>query len=383
VNFLLQGLNLFLKRKRVKKNKMGQKTNPNIFQLSKTSKWDSKYIEKKTKDFYLHTSRDLEIKKFIFKFFKDEGLAVQSCKISYLNNNLNVFVSYHQKIKSIAVINKINKFQKIKVKFFIKNPKRKISPSNSSQYNLLKKKRWHKTSNIIKTIKNCFNYENLSCKKSHTGRGVSTNKQKLKRIKLIKYYKKYLSLKINKNIKNLSNNTFLIKLFQSINLFFNKKLALTLILKPLDVTTNKKLSTQKQEMLQKELVKLQKYKRNDFFKEGINLIFISVTSKNSAELISNYIALNFKKLKKHSFFLKFITTLLTIFISKTSFKIVRGIKLKIKGRLNGAPRAKSQTIHIGSSMSLLTIDSAINFSESTAYTSNGTIGIKVWVCEKN
>jgi ribosomal protein S3 len=172
------------------------------------------------------------------------------------------------------------------------------------------------------------------------------------------------------------------ELFQSLNLFYSKKLRLTFILKPLNVVANKDLNTKKKIILRKELIKLQKYKRNEFFKEGINLIFTSVTSKNSAELISNYIALNFKKLKKHNFFLKFIKTLLTIFIFKTSFNIVKVIKLKIKGRLNGAPRAKSQTIHIGNSMALLTIDSSINYSESIAYTSNGTLGIKVWICEK-
>ena len=53
---------------------MGQKINPNIFQINKTNEWNSEYIEKKSKDFYLHTIKDLEVKKFIYKFFKNHNL---------------------------------------------------------------------------------------------------------------------------------------------------------------------------------------------------------------------------------------------------------------------------------------------------------------------
>ena len=96
---------------------MGQKTNPNIFQINKTYQWSSIYIEKKSREHYLYNSRDLEIKKFIIKFFKDKGLIVQNCKLSYLNNNLNVFISfYQQKATVFKLIKNINKSQKIKLK---------------------------------------------------------------------------------------------------------------------------------------------------------------------------------------------------------------------------------------------------------------------------
>jgi len=44
---------------------MGQKINPNILRINKTLNWNSKYIEKKSTEFYLYSSKDLEVKKFI------------------------------------------------------------------------------------------------------------------------------------------------------------------------------------------------------------------------------------------------------------------------------------------------------------------------------
>jgi ribosomal protein S3 len=92
------------------------------------------------------------------------------------------------------------------------------------------------------------------------------------------------------------------------------------------------------------------------------------------------VSLFLKKLKYHNFFFKFIKTALTIFISDKSISSkIKGIKLKIKGRLNKAPRAKSKIITIGN-LPVFTIDSTIDYAETTAYSANGTLGVKVWIC---
>jgi ribosomal protein S3 len=64
------------------------------------------------------------------------------------------------------------------------------------------------------------------------------------------------------------------------------------------------------------------------------------------------------------------------FLNKNFSKIKR-IKISVKGRFNGAPRAKTKTLYIGVPP-FLTLNSDINYSESTSFTSNGTFGIKVW-----
>jgi ribosomal protein S3 len=347
---------------------MGQKTNPNVLRLRKINDWNSKYIEKKPNEFYLYTSKDLEIKKFIFNFFKANDLIVHNCKIDYLNNNLNIYITYQQSVNSISKINTINKIQKIKL---------------IKKINFIKKPHKKNSNTLLKNIKNYFNYENLSYTKKLLKKPTYSNKfLKLKRIKLLKYYKKHISLKKNKNITNLFANYFLNKLFQSLILFYNKSLNITLIIKSLNTNTIKTINKNQQIFLKKKLIKLKKYQRNEFFKEGVNLIFSSLFNKNSANLLSNYIAINLKKLKRHNFFLRFVKTILNIFLTKTFSTLIKGIKIKIKGRINGAPRAKQKLLTIGSNMPILTLDSSINYSETIAYTSNGTIGVKVWICEK-
>jgi len=84
---------------------MAQKTNPNIFQLGKTKNWDSKYIEKKALDISKYSFKNLELKKFILKFFEDNKLFVYNCKIFYTENTLTVFVSYFANLETTKLTN--------------------------------------------------------------------------------------------------------------------------------------------------------------------------------------------------------------------------------------------------------------------------------------
>ena len=56
---------------------------------------------------------------------------------------------------------------------------------------------------------------------------------------------------------------------------------------------------------------------------------------------------------------------------------IKGIKIKIKGRFNGRSRANSQTIKLANGVPLITINSKIDYSETTAFSKNGTFGVKV------
>lgn len=396
---------------------MGQKTNPNIFQINKTYQWNSIYIEKKLREHYLYNSRDLEIKKFIIKFFKDKGLIVQNCKLSYLNNSLNVFISFYQQATVFKLIKNINKSQKIK----LKKKKKFLKKKRNKPYHIFlrhkflkkkklkkKKKRKKNTFNLLyniaakekknaqkKVFNNYYKYKKLNSSKtlnyyenkifnSKNKNKFLKSRKKIKRLQKLRLVKKYFRIEKNENIKNELNNKFLNSLFQALNLFYNKKLLLTIVLKHLNIFVKRKLSIKKKKKLKKRLIGLKKYQNNNFFKDGVDLIFSSVKSKNSAELISKYIALTLKKLKRHKFFFRFINSLLKIFMSEREKRsnIVKGIKIKIKGRLNGSRRARHQILSIGSRRSVIKINSNVKYSESTAYTSNGTIGVKVWVFEK-
>ena len=59
-------------------------------------------------------------------------------------------------------------------------------------------------------------------------------------------------------------------------------------------------------------------------------------------------------------------------------KQVKGIKVKVKGRLDGAEIARDETFKYGK-MPLQTIRADIDYGESRAYCSYGVVGIKVWL----
>ena len=60
---------------------------------------------------------------------------------------------------------------------------------------------------------------------------------------------------------------------------------------------------------------------------------------------------------------------------------IKGVKILIKGRLNNAARSNNRQIKIGM-IPLMTKSRTISYSETTAFTSNGTIGIKIWISHK-
>lgn len=278
---------------------MSQKTNPNIFRLGKTKTWNSQYFEKKSTETSIYAFKILEIKKFINKFFKDNGIIISNCKVHYLNeNSLHIFVSY----------------------FLTFNSKNKTLLINKKQY--------------------------------------------------------------TKFFKNKIRINLLTKFFKSLHLFINKKINIFLTVQQLKVKTSLELNYLKKiKLLKKKLVNLKKYEQNNFFKEGINTLFICATHKNSANLLAKFIAIQLQKMKRHKFFLTFIKTALLIF-TNSSFSNLQGIKIKIKGRFNGAPRAKHKIINIRKGVPNLTINAKIDYSEETSYTSNGTFGVKIWTCKK-
>lgn len=57
---------------------------------------------------------------------------------------------------------------------------------------------------------------------------------------------------------------------------------------------------------------------------------------------------------------------------------VKGAKIMVKGRLNGAEIARKEWLKEGK-IPLQTLRSNIDYAEATAYTTYGTIGIKIWI----
>ena len=351
---------------------MGQKVNPNILSIGRLGEWDSTYHEKKISELEKYSFQDLNFKKFLKKVLRDNGMIINKLKLKYTSNSLIVLISYYLS------------FELTFYSSSIKSKKIKLVPKE--------KPKKQKTSKIyIKTNKKYLNYKKLKnkifYKKLRKNTSIKTkniikkelNLTKVKRISTLKFHKNKNIIN-NKNLNQIENNSFLEKLFNSLKLFNKKNKYISITFEQLNKNIKHTITKTKIKYIKKILVKLRRYKQSEFFKEGLNTMFIGVNTENSSNLLSKFISNNLKKLKRHNFFLRFVKTGLGLFTNKM-FSNLKGIKIKIKGRLNGTPRARHKIIKIKNGVSTLTLNSKVNYSESTAFTSNGTLGVKVWVQE--
>jgi ribosomal protein S3 len=358
---------------------MGQTVNPHIFRLGKTKNWPSKYLAKKASETSIYAFKDLEIRKFADKFFKDNGLTVSNCKINYSDDgSLHIFISYYLTLRSLSLINNLTNEQKISL----------IKVRNRKSGKIKKKQKQIRTN-----IRNCIKYQNIThhelvknlvAKKNHKKaiNNILRKRQTFntRRIRLLKFYKTFLTIKKFPQFDSIQNNSFTTNFFNSLHFFLKKNIKIFLTLQQLNNNSYQEATKNKVKFFKKSLIKLRKYKQNEFFKEGVHIFFMSTTQNQMANFISQFISTHLSKSKKkRNFFLKFVKAALTLFESNP-FSNIKGIKIKINGRINGRPRARHKIMTIGKGVPAITINSNINYAESTAYTSNGTLGVKVWIC---
>lgn len=275
---------------------MGQKTNSNVLRLSlKKNEWKSKYIEKVSEDSTLFIHNDLEVRKYLDRFFHLHGLILQNCKINYSNNAVDIFVCYFVTEKALKLVQNF------------KNSRISITSVN----------------------------------------------------------------KLRSNFTEI--------LLESISRFTKKKVNVSFTLHSLNGKLSLKLNRDHILSLQKIKLQLKQFSRSSFFKETINILFIVVRKRQSSKLFAQFIAFQLSATKRHNFFLIFLKQALSLML-KSKISFAHGIKIVIKGRFNGAPRARSKTIQIGN-IPLQFFEAKISYFQTTAYTPNGTFGIKVWICE--
>jgi small subunit ribosomal protein S3 len=306
---------------------MGQKVNANVFRLGyNNNDWNSKYLEQNYDELSLYVYQDIEIKNYINKFFKQHKLFLHYCKIQRSEIGLNIFISYYISLKSLYLINNINLVQKI----FL----------NTTKKNFVKKKKINKRLWILYLLKK----------------------------------KIYIKNDFHKS------NDFTEKLLESLSLFTKKVLNINIILQNLNKGLSLKFNYIQLKSLKRNTLKLRTYSKSLFFKECINILSIVIKKKNSAKLLTEFLAFQFSVMKRHNYFLNFLKRALILMLN-SKLSSIHGIKLVLKGRLNGKPRAKKKILLIGK-VPLHTLDAKINYSSSVGYSQYGTFGIKVWICEK-
>lgn len=353
---------------------MGQKTNPAIFRLGITKTWKTEFFEKKSNELRIYSYKDLAIKSFIERFLETQDLMLHDYKLHYSGSTLNIYISYF-------VTSKIYQFDRQ-----ITNENISIEPEKNAFNSFLKK-------DIRKpVIKKFISWRNnpiyrkilISLKTKKRKKPIYLKVTSMKKVK--KYFRNnYNTLLLpSQTFQNIDINSKKVisekvKMLKSLSLYTKNQFNIFLTFRC--VNKNFYLTSKQTQSLKEKFMLLQKFKNSIFFKESMNILFATVHYKNSANLLSKFIAFQFKKIKRHKFFLAFLQKTLTLFVN-SNFSQVKGVKIMIKGRLNGAPRAKHKILTIGS-VPVQTIISNLDYAQSTCNNSNGSYGIKIWVIEKS
>ena len=185
------------------------------------------------------------------------------------------------------------------------------------------------------------------------------------------------------NIKNLNQNIYNSlsnKLLEVLSNYLNCKYNLTIIFQNLNKGLSLRLNNLKSRIFRKKLFKLKKYYKLKCFSELINIFLITIFKKNSSKILSEFIADLLTNNKRHNYFFNFIKEFFSSFIKSFLSKIT-GLKFIIKGRLNNKRRKSKKILQIGE-ISLQSKNKKLSKSESTSFTSNGTINVKVFISEK-
>ena len=136
------------------------------------------------------------------------------------------------------------------------------------------------------------------------------------------------------------------------------------------------LTSQEKKAARRKMLILRRYKRQDFFIESFDTLFSVSRNKNFASVLLDFLKKYVKKFVRARFFLRFLRKTLSLLIKDTKYK-TSGIKIKVKGRLNGANRSKSFEINVGR-VPIHSERVDLDYVSSQTQNKNGSYGIKIW-----
>lgn len=121
---------------------------------------------------------------------------------------------------------------------------------------------------------------------------------------------------------------------------------------------------------------LQRYVKSNFFRGKKEALKIEVQEVKNFEESASLIAQNIaEQLEKRIPFRRAMKAMLDQVAKNSSIK---GVKIEVSGRLNGAEMSRREWSSKGT-LPLHTLRANIDFYRATAYTTYGTIGVKVWL----
>lgn len=342
---------------------MGQKANPNSLRLGTNKTWSTQFYEKKPSELSDRVFVDQEVRGYLSRFAQVNGLYLYDYKVQYSNSVINIFLVYFitkqvlfSNLKSVHDIEFLNRdLRTIPVRLLERSNSEIPNPSlveDGSELSSFKFK--GKFSQLFTYINHYFR------NRKNSKRMLGTN----------------FDTQINRYLTESSNVFF--QLSQGLNRFFKGKYNFVITTHCINRDFN--LSPKQINTLKKKLLLMQRFKNLHFFSEGFNVCFTTLIQPKGASLLTAFISIQLKTIKRHKPLLRFLRRFFNIFLNE-DFSNIKGIKITIKGRLNGAPRAKHKTIEVGN-VPTQTINSNLDYCQSTIQNLNGSYGIKVWIAEK-
>jgi Ribosomal protein S3, C-terminal domain len=317
----------------------------------------SSYYEANKEEFTLLNYQRVQIEQYLHHFFLQHGLLLQKLLFQINDKSLNLILSY----------------------YFLNHDS---TPS---------KKRITKTSYILKRVQTRFHRNKQKQKTDlfQKRRGIynlliSSNSKKhkekptnFKNISIATQYKTFFNKASYKTSSILKKHFFHEQILETVSLFIEKRFHVSLVFRNVNRGINLILNESERLFLKKYIILLKRYSKKDYFKDCLNIFIVASKIDQSSRLFSNILSDHLKSLRYHKPFLSFVSKLLrTIVISKI-FSL-KGIKLHINGRLNNKSRSSDFLVTLGAIPTINKNSEIIDYSESTCYTKNGTLGIKVW-----
>jgi hypothetical protein len=295
---------------------MGQKINPTIFRLGVNKTWKTEFFEKKNHELPLYVFKDLEIRNYIERVLETYGILLHDSKQHHNDSTLNLYVSYF--VTSDFLPDKEESMEKLTIKDDVGNRKVVRNLCNSA-----------KDSTYFPSNKIVTNFFDESSRLYRLKRYFNSSPSVKQ---LLQQDLNHGARKIDEsNVVNSKVNGIFDQVFEVLNLFNNHRLNITLNL----CCINKDLHFLKFSQ-DKIFMSLQKFRNTPFLKEGVEVVFHVAYNSNSANLLAKFIALQLKKIKRQKFFLSFLKQSLTA-LSNSEPSNIKGVKIVIKGRLNGVP----------------------------------------------
>lgn len=346
---------------------MANKINQIYFRTGIKNDWNSKYIEKKDTEFKFYSLKTEEIISFIKQKFIKAGFKIFFLRLFFSKRSLHIFFIYDYitnvyltfKNKSNFVLKKKKNFKSSK--FFI-NFMNIFQVFKMKKY--IKKKFFKKNSKIVLRTNFLLN------------KGKS-----YQRFNLLKFLS-FLKLK-NKTITNFTViNNFINNFVYSLNIYLRNKTSIFLTIKKI-IKNNytRTLNRANKKEIVSLIPKLRKFEKIKAFESIISSVFKSSDLNNKAFIISKLFSFFVRKIKKpklFNYFLRFLKNTLTYFLVDS--KLVKVLRINLKGNLGKINKAKKRSIKIGGlSVNRVTLNSNLDYSMSTCYNKKGAFGLKVYI----